>query len=86
MYRFLTYRKRTFALAYLKKMQCSIYQKRLVSRVCRHPGSTPSQRQRRLYTSLTMAEEIDASRSSPRTESPTRPVLPVPSKVYDSST
>jgi len=28
-----------------------------------------------------MAEEIDASRSSPRTESPTRPVLPAPSKV-----
>jgi len=49
--------------------------------VKRHPGSTPSQRQRRLYTSLTMAEEIDASRSSPRTESLTRPVLPAPSKV-----
>ena len=47
----------------------------------RHPGSTPSQRQRRLYTSLTMAEEIDASRSSPRTSSPTRPIIPQPAKV-----
>ncbi|KAJ7390591.1 hypothetical protein OS493_023980 [Desmophyllum pertusum] len=49
--------------------------------VKRHPGSTPSQRQRRLYTSLAMAEEIDASRSSPRTESPTRPLPPQPAKA-----
>ncbi|CAH3180537.1 unnamed protein product [Porites lobata] len=50
--------------------------------VKRHPGSTPSQRQRRLYTSLAMAEEIDASRSSPRTESPTRQVtIPHPTKA-----
>jgi len=48
--------------------------------VKRHPGSTPSQRQRRLYTSLAMAEEIDASRSSPRTGSPTRPTIPQPTK------
>lgn len=49
--------------------------------VKRHPGSTPSQRQRRLYTSLAMAEEIDADRSSPRTQSPTRPSIPQPSKA-----
>ncbi|XP_067018661.1 regulator of G-protein signaling 22-like isoform X1 [Acropora muricata] len=49
--------------------------------VKRHPGSTPSQRQRRLYTSLAMAEEIDASRLSPRTDSPTRPIIPQPAKV-----
>lgn len=47
----------------------------------RHPGSTPSQRQRRLYTSLAMAEEIDASRSSPRASTPTRPIIPQPAKV-----
>lgn len=49
--------------------------------VKRHPGSTPSQRQRRLYTSLAMAEEIDASRSSPRTGSPMRAIIPQPAKA-----
>lgn len=54
--------------------------------VKRHPGSTPSQRQRRLYTSLAMAEEIDASRASPGTDSPTRPIIPQPTKANKTKT
>ncbi|XP_032242631.2 uncharacterized protein LOC116620845 isoform X2 [Nematostella vectensis] len=45
--------------------------------VKRHPGSSPSERGRRLYTSLAMAEEIDADRSL--SSSPKRaPLIPSP--------
>ncbi|KAK3733097.1 hypothetical protein QZH41_017433, partial [Actinostola sp. cb2023] len=59
------------------KMNASHYYSPTTGRwVKRHPGSSPSERGRRLYTSLAMAEEIDVTRSS--SSSPKRSFIPPP--------